>query len=107
MKLVLASFFQPENHGSGNKISISPAKPKNILDDHNYDVLIYFEHLSPGDLYYDYHKMKKSDPKAAGEIFVSEFSKKLEKFVLAARREAESQNKTVQEIRRISRDEDE
>jgi hypothetical protein len=61
-------------------------------------VLIYFEHLSPGDLYYDYHKMKKSDPKAAGEIFVSEFSKKLEKFVLAARREAESQNKTVQEI---------
>lgn len=94
MKLVLASYFQPENHGSGVKYGVSPDKPKNV---EGCDLV--FSHLSPtSDDYYNYHRDKKTDPDEAGPKFLKAFRATLAEFkegVLAA---ASSSNKTIFEI---------
>jgi hypothetical protein len=59
VKVFLASYWEPENHGPGRKIGISPSKPKNLMDECGYDCELCFNALSPGDLFWDYHKDKK------------------------------------------------
>jgi hypothetical protein len=51
------------------------------MADHGYDCSIVFEPLSPGDLYFDYHKMKKVDADKAGVDFTEGYRKQLTNFV--------------------------
>lgn len=80
MKIYLASFFETENHGPGRKIGICPSKPKEL----EYECNLVHEYLSPGDLYWDYHKAKKQAGddedllKQAGLDFVSGYKSRLE-----------------------------
>ena len=91
-KLITASYFQEENHGPGRKIGISPGKPNQAQCD------LRFEPLDPGELYWDYHKEKKIDPKAAGENFISGYRAQCQAFVNAVKDEVESTGKSVFEI---------
>ncbi len=91
-KLVLASFFEEESHGSGRKIAISPSKPKDIQCDLKFDA------LSPGDLYWDYHKYKKDDPEIAGKAFDKQYRAQLDKFVTDLQAEADKEGKTIFDI---------
>jgi|SRR5690606_6036995 len=85
MKLILASYFEEDNHGHGRKIGVAPSKPKDLP----YDCDFVFSHLSPEDLYWEYHKNKKNDPELAGKIFVENFEAKLKDFSNAVVKEAE------------------
>jgi hypothetical protein len=92
MKLVLASYFQPENHGPGRKIGISPSKPKEI------ECELKFDPLSPEQLYWDYHKYKKDDPDMAGKAFNKAFREKLDGFFETVQKDSAAQNKSVFEL---------
>lgn len=91
MKLVLASYFQPENHGPGRKIGASPGKPRDVNDCESV-----FTPFVPND-YWDYHKNKKTDPEA-GRKFVEGYNAQLESFVKEVQAEAAAQGKSVQEL---------
>jgi len=92
-KLVLASFFETEKWGPGRSIGISPGKPKEAKE-----CDLKFDALSPGDLYWDYHKYKKDDPEIAGKAFEKAFRAQLDTFVKEVNAEAEKQNKSVFDI---------
>lgn len=90
MKIVLASYFQEENHGSGRKIGISPKKP---TSEDAVECQFRFDPLDPGVLYWDYHKYKKDDPEAAGEAFVAGYRKQCADFVADVKaKQANGQN---------------
>ena len=95
MRLVLASFFQEENHGHGRKIGICPKKPDS---EESVPCDLKFVALDPGDLYWNYHKQKHSDPDQAGKQFVSAYREKLQHFVEDVRKTASEQGKTVLEV---------
>lgn len=90
MKLVLASYFQPENHGPGRKIGVSPGKPRDVECD------VVFTPFVPNN-YWEYHSNKKTDPDA-GRKFVEGYNAQLESFVKEVKSEAESLGKSVQEL---------
>lgn len=92
MKIVTASFFQEENHGPGRKIGISPGKPNDVECD------TVFYPLSPGQLYWDYHKQKKAGNEDAGENFVNGYKEQLDNFVHSVKKEAQETGKTVFEV---------
>ncbi len=94
MQIVLASYFEEDNHGLGRKIGVSPGKPSNL----DYECEMVFEPFSPGDLYWDYHKNKKDDYDAAGEVFVEGYRKKLDEFMNSLSEEAQNQGKDLIEI---------
>jgi hypothetical protein len=110
MKIILASFFEPENHGSGRKIGISPGKPLNLLDEYGYDCEDTYPALSPEKAYWDYHADKKQALKEkdkdkaeqllkqAGDKFVSSYQKILEDFVLAVKEQSEKSNHSIYDI---------
>lgn len=74
MRLVLASYFEQENHGEGRKIGISSGKPKDLP----YECNLLCEELSPGQAYFDYHRNKKTDPENAATIFTETFQAQLD-----------------------------
>ncbi len=94
MKIVLASYFEQENHGSGRKIGISPGKPHNLP----YECDLVFDDFSPGDIYWDYQKNKKNDYKAAGENFVNDYTNQLDLIFKQIKEQMESSGKSAQEI---------
>jgi hypothetical protein len=99
MQIVLASYFEPDNHGAGRKIGISPGKPKNLPDEHGYDCDLVYAALAPNDNdYWDYHKQKKQDPETASKTFVSSYRAKLRQLVEQLRKTAEEEGKTVEEV---------
>jgi hypothetical protein len=91
-KLVLASYFQPENHGAGRKIGITPGKPKDIECDTKFDP------ISPEQLYWDYMKYKKEDPVMAGKAFDRSYREKLDEFTADVQKTATEENKTVFDV---------
>jgi len=95
MKLVLASYFEKDNHGSGRKIGISPGKPKSS-DAVECD--LRFGALDPGQLYWDYHKFKKEDPEHAGEAFTVAYKKQCQDFIDDVKDKAAKESKTVFEL---------
>ena len=101
MKIYLASFWEPENHGPGRKIGISPSKPKNLQEEYGYDCELCFDDISPGDVYWDYHKAKKAADgdkallKKAGQEFVEGYEGKLEEYMEGISSEAKSSGKSV------------
>jgi hypothetical protein len=95
MKIILASYWEPENHGSGRKIGISPAKPRNL----DYDCDVVLEALSPDDdCYYKYHEEKRKDYERAGKEFVQEYTDKLKTVVQQIIEQAEEDGVTPQDI---------
>ena len=104
IKIYTASFWEPEVHGPGRKIGISPSKPKNLAEEAGYDCTIRHEFLSPEDVYWDYFKAKKAagdDPelvKEAGDNFVSGYKARLEEFKKSVLEQAESTGRSVQEL---------
>jgi hypothetical protein len=110
MLIVLASYFEPENHGTGRKIGISPGKkPKQEQIDQRCeekgvepysidDCAAVFRPISPGDYYWDYMRDKKSDYKEAGRIFRESYSKQLDEFAEGVREKADKEGKDVFEI---------
>lgn len=106
MKITLytASYFDPEVHGPGRKIGISPSKPKNLVEECGYDCEIRHEYLSPEDVYWNYHKAKKAADgddemlKKAGEDFVTGYKNRLAAFKSELESEAKSSGKTIQEL---------
>lgn len=95
MKLILASFFEEENHGPGRKIGICPKKP---TSDSASESDFVFRPLDPGQLYWDYHKYKKDDPKMAGEAFVEAYRKQCEEFVSDVKMKAEKDSVSIFDI---------
>ena len=91
MKIYLASYFEEENHGPGRKIGVSPGKPDSI----DYECEQVHRGLGPEDIYWEYHKLKKSDPDKASEYFNKEYEAKLQKFVDEVKKAANQQNTTV------------
>jgi hypothetical protein len=103
MKIYTASYWEPEVHGAGRKIGISPSKPNNLLEEAGYDCELCHDWLSPGDTNWDYHKAKREardeeDIKKAGETFVSDYKKRLEQFKESTIAEAKVTGKTVFEV---------
>jgi hypothetical protein len=98
MQIVLASYFEPDNHGVGRKIGISPGKPRN-LQEHGYECDLVYAALAPNDDdYWDYHKQKKQDQEEAAKTFVSAYRAKLRQLVEQVRKTAEDEGKTVEEV---------
>lgn len=94
MKLVLASYFEPQYHGEGRKIGISPGKPSNLA----FECNILFDYFSPGDLYWNYQKTKNIDYEEAGKVFVSGYREQLDTFFAELKESAKEENKTIQEL---------
>lgn len=104
MKLYTASFWEPEVHGPGRKIGISPSKPKNLKEECGYDCDLHHDWLSPEDVYWDYHKAKKAANndegllKKAGEDFVTGYQERLSEFKNNIKAEAEALGKSVFDV---------
>jgi hypothetical protein len=95
MKLVLASYFEEENHGSGRKIGISPGKPKDLIHPCPYR----YEKFSPDpDEYWEYHKNKKTDYEAAAVKFRDSYQAKLDAVIKEARERADAEGVDVIDI---------
>ncbi len=99
MKLVLASYFQPEFHGPGKKIGISPGKPNNLMGQYRYDCESVFEPFTPSaDVYWEYQKKKRVDPEGAGKAFRDAYRDKLESVIKKAKEIAEASNCELLEV---------
>lgn len=104
MKLYTASYWEPEVHGPGRKIGISPSKPNNLKEECGYDCETCHEWLSPEDVYWDYHRAKKeADGDAellqkAGEDFVSGYLARLEDFKEMLKTESAKTGKSIHEL---------
>jgi len=106
MLIVLASYFEPEHHGDGRKIGVSPGKPKPSQIDQacedkgveSYECDSLFKPLSPGDFYWDYMRDKKLNYKEAGRTFRESYSKQLDKFAEGVREKADKEGKDVLEV---------
>jgi hypothetical protein len=110
VKIYLASYFEPENHGPGRKIGISPGKPQNLIDECGYDCEISYPGLSPDQAYWDYHSAKKiamkendEDRKAelmqeAADNFVDSYQKILDSFVAEVEKQAQATGKSIFEV---------
>ena len=100
MKIYTASYFEPEVHGDGRKIGISPSKPNNL--DYNCDSC--HEWLSPEDVYWDYHKSKRAADgnkellKKAGQEFINSYKDRLQAFREKLDSDAAETGKSVQEL---------
>lgn len=90
IKIVTASYFETENHGSGKKYGISPSKPNGS------DCDLKFEYLSPEELFWEYRANKSNEN--AGKIFVEKFKEKLDNFKKDVLKSAKEENKTVFEL---------
>lgn len=104
MKIYTASYWEPEVHGPGRKIGISPSKPKNLQEECGYDCTLYHDWLSPEDVYWDYHKAKKLAGKdeellkKAGDNFVAGYQERLSEFKANIETEARLTGKSVFEV---------
>jgi hypothetical protein len=104
MKIYTASFWEPELHGSGRKICISPSAPKNLEEECGYVPDFSHDWLSPDDVYWDYHKAKKASGgdeelmKIAGENFVTAYKSRLEDFKVALENESKETGRSIQDL---------
>jgi hypothetical protein len=104
MKIYTASFWEPEVHGPGRKICISPSAPKNLEEECGYVPDFAHDWLSPEDVYWDYFKAKKAADgddalmKKAGEDFVAGYKARLEEFKAALEEESKTGGKSIQEL---------
>jgi len=81
MTLVLASYFEPENHGPGRKIGVSINKPEEGSCEFRFDPFV-----PNADVFWEYHKTKQTDP-LAGKKFSDAYKKQLDEFLEVASKE--------------------
>ena len=74
MKIYLASYLQPQNHGPGRKIAIASSKPDGLA------VSAFVPFIPDESAIVKYNVLKKTDQKAAGEYFQSYYDEKLTEF---------------------------
>ena len=104
MKIYTASYWEPEVHGPGRKIGISPSKPNNLQEECGYECDICHEWLSPEQVYWDYHKSKKTAGddeallKKAGEDFVVGYKARLQDFKATLKKESKKTGQSIQEL---------
>ena len=104
MKIYLASFWEPDNHGPGRKIGIAPSKPRNLQEECGYECESQYEGLSPEDVYWDYHKAKKAADddaemlKKAGDDFVQGYKDRLSGFKKAVEEAAQKNNSSIFDV---------
>lgn len=104
MRIFLASYFEPENHGPGRKIGISPSKPKNLMAECGYECDFCYDGLSPEEVFWDYHKAKKAANgdlallKIAGDEFVNGYLQKLASFKKLIEIESEKTGESIQNL---------
>ncbi len=81
MKLFLASYFEPENHGNGRKIGISINKPNEEGPRACSTCQVCFDPFIPdSNAFWTYHDTKKTDP-LAGKKFSEAYKSQLENFL--------------------------
>jgi len=103
MKIYLASYWEPENHGTGRKVGIASA-PRNLADEAGYTCELQYEGLNPGQAYWDYHKEKKAAGedkglvKKAGENFNESYKARLQEFKSIVEAQAKENDSTVFDI---------
>lgn len=91
MKLYLASFFQPENHGHGRKLSIADGIPNDIVVDGE------FEHFIPKGMK-AYYQNRFLNPKTAGDNFVKSYSDQLSELYENLCLDSKAENKSFEEL---------
>ena len=104
MKIYTASYWEPDFHGPGRKIGISPSKPNNLMDECGYECDLCFRDLSPEDVYWDYHKAKKAAGddddllKVAGDNFVDSYQERLNNLGASYIKHARETGKSIQDL---------
>lgn len=104
MKLYTASFWEPEIHGSGRKICIAPAPPKNLKEEAGYECDFVHDFLSPEEVYWDYHKARKAANgdaellQKAADDFVTGYKARLQNFKTVLENESKQTGKSMQEL---------
>jgi hypothetical protein len=116
IKIVLASYFQPENHGSGRKIGITHDKPPKLEDEVDYVCDKCYQGLSPDrqsmiTYYVERNKIKREANNSwnfneeqrnrmakIGNQFQKEYREKLQAFVDHVLEQSKSMGKSVEKI---------
>jgi hypothetical protein len=116
MKIYLASYFQPQYHGTGRRIGITPDLPPSLEKEVDYDCKKCYPAISPDKsamiAYYqdrnaikeaagggwDFNDEQKEAYKLAGERFSSAYREKLEAFVTELKKQAEETKQSVFEL---------
>lgn len=91
MKLYLASFFEPDNHGPGRKISVATGVPKDIK------VNTCFDPLVPEGMR-EYYRERNINSKVAGEKFEKSYNEQLDNLYKNITEDAKIENKSIQEL---------
>lgn len=93
MKIYLASYSQPENHGPGRKIAIANTKPDDI------EVVGAWSFAIPDvDLMSEYRSAQLQDQTVARKIFVEGYKRQLDNVFDSIRIDAERDGKTPVEM---------
>jgi len=93
MKVYLASYLQPENHGPGRKIAIASTKPDNI------DVSGAWSFAIPDEeLLQDYRRKQLDDQTAAAALFNDGYKRQLDNVFGSIKIDAERDSKEPVEL---------
>jgi hypothetical protein len=76
MKLYLASFFQPENHGPGKIISVSVERPKNIEA-----AGVFLQFAPTSECLNIYRRAQLENKEDASTNFINSYKKQLDDFM--------------------------
>lgn len=93
MKLYLASYFQPENHGPGRLIGISYGKPKDT--DAPY---VYRQFVPSADIWFKYKDLAKENQEKASATFEVDYKQQIGNFVNQLTKDAKAQGKSPMEM---------
>lgn len=93
MKIYLASYLQPDNFGSGRKISICWDKPKEFKLDGCLEWLIPSKQILR-----NYKNNVIEDPDNAGPIFEHEFNQQLKESIVELKNIAKEKSVSIQDL---------
>jgi hypothetical protein len=93
MKLYLAAYMEPENHGPGRKISISDTKPKDFEVNSAFTFFIPAKHLIN-----NYRENQLNDQVEASNKFTNGYSDQLKLFFDQVKNDSKSTGQSVQEL---------
>ncbi len=93
MKIYLAAYMEPENHGPGRKIAITDTKPKNFEVDAAFTFFIPPKHLINS-----YRETQLKNQKEAEQDFSNGYKDQLKKFFDEARENAKLAGQDVKEL---------
>lgn len=92
MKIYLASYTQPHNHGPGRKIAISSTKPDEVRVSGAFDHVI-----PPPETLEEYKRRQLSDQQDASNFFVETYTNQLKNFFKKVETSAQDEGTSVVE----------